>query len=353
MLVPNHGVHPVCWWVICLMLIVAHSASAEAPRRDVVVLKNGDRITGEVKKLEHGLLYIDTPYTTDAIPVDWLHVERVQSTTLFQMEMSDGKRLVGTIEKISSAENPNQDFGIRNAGVETRVRASDVVDIQTQKRNVWRQLEGSVNYGFSFASGSNDPVVNLDAATAYRSTKFGTGVYLNLSLSGHTDSGSTNRLDISIPSAFYLSRHAFVGSFVDFLSSSEQSLDLRQTFGGGYGRYFIRTNRTQLSWLGGLAYVKEAYSTGFNPNAQNLEGLFKLDYSWFRFNTSEIGTSLQIFPGLTDFGRIRSNLTANYSVKLPHDLNWQFSLWDTYDNQPPVNAIKNEFGVSTGFGLTF
>jgi hypothetical protein len=41
-----------------------------------------------------------------------------------------------------------------------------------------------------------------------------------------------------------------------FFSSNQQSLDLRQTYGGGYGRYFIRINNTQLSRLEGVVYVK-------------------------------------------------------------------------------------------------
>jgi hypothetical protein len=49
-------------------------------RHDTVIMKNGDRLTGEVKKLEQGVLYIETDYFSGSVGVDWLQVEKVEST---------------------------------------------------------------------------------------------------------------------------------------------------------------------------------------------------------------------------------------------------------------------------------
>jgi putative salt-induced outer membrane protein YdiY len=342
----------LCAWMV---LPTAADAAKAPERRDVVVMKNGDRITGKIKKLDHGQLFIEPPYVVAPIPVDWLQVDRIESTAKFQLEMSGGKRLVGTIQKVPTKDNANQDFVIENGGVETRVRAIDVVAFQSQKSNFWRQLKGSVNLGASYVSGSTATSVNLDADTSYNTTKYQVGAALSSNYSSQSGSNSSNRQDLSSASSYYLSRHAFVGSFLDFLTSDQQSLDLRQTYGGGYGRYFIRTNNTQFSWLGGLVFVKEAYSpeSGMNPKDQNLEGLIELNYDWFRFNTSELSTSFQLFPGISDAGRVRSNLNAAYSINFTHDIVLRLNLFDTFDNRPPENALKNQFGVSTTFGLTF
>jgi putative salt-induced outer membrane protein YdiY len=332
------------------------AGAAKAPeRRDVVVMKNGDHITGKIKKLDHGQLFIEPPYVVSPIPVDWLQVDRIESTAKFQLEMSGGKRLVGTIQKVSTKDNPNQDFVIENGGVETRVRAADVVAFQSQKSNFWRQLKGSVNLGASYVSGSTATSVNLDADTSYNTTKYQIGAALSSNFSSQSGANSSNRQDLSSSSSLYLSRHAFVGSFLDFLTSDQQSLQLRQTYGGGYGRYFIRTNTTEFSWLGGLVFVKESYNpeSGMNPKDQNLEGLLELNYDWFRFNTSELSTSFQLFPGISDAGRVRSNLNAAYSINFTHDIVLRLNLFDTFDNRPPENALKNQFGISTTFGLTF
>jgi putative salt-induced outer membrane protein YdiY len=341
-------------WIFCAIWLLAHCASAQ--RRDVVMIKNGDRITGKIRKLDHGQLFIETSYAVDPIPVDWLQVERVESTAQFQVEMSNGKRVAGTIQMNSTTENSNGDFLIRSADAgETLVQAANVVAIQSQKSNVWRQMKGSVGFGFSYASGSSETSVNINAADSYTSTKFQVGGSLSSAVTGRSDTGRTNRQDISTYSYIYLSRHAFVGNLAEFLTSDQQSLNLRQTYGGGYGRYFIRTNNMQLSWLGGTVYVKESFNpdSGLHPNDQNMEGLLQLNYDWFHFNTSELQTNFQVFPGFSDAGRVRSNLNASYAVKFTRDLGLTFNLWDSFDNRPPTNARKNEFGVSTNFGLTF
>lgn len=76
--------------------------------------------------------------------------------------------------------------------------------------------------------------------------------------------------------------------------------------------------------------MKEAYSANTGPNShdQNAEGLLILNYDWYRFNTTELQTRLQLYPGVSDPGRFRSNLDASYSVKLPHDVNWSISMWE-------------------------
>ena len=35
-------------------------SAAQAKRKDVVIMNNGDHFTGEVKRLENGLLYVET-----------------------------------------------------------------------------------------------------------------------------------------------------------------------------------------------------------------------------------------------------------------------------------------------------
>lgn len=318
-------------------------------------MKNGDKITGEIKRLERGQLYIETEYATDPIPVDWLQVDRIESKARYQIELDNGQRLTGTIAKVSSSEAPGQDFQIQEGGALERLRSAEIVGIQSQKASFWRQLRGTVDYGFSYTSGNQQTSSNLGASVSYPSTRFKMDASLNSSITSQAQAGRTNRQNVSTTSQFYLSRHAFIGSLVDFLTSNQQSLDLRTTLGGGYGRYVIRNSRTQLAWIAGSVYIKELYdpTSGLNPKQQNIEGLVGIEYSWYRFNRTELQTSFQLYPGLSDTGRVRSTLNSSVLVKLASDLYWKFSLWNTFDSKPPVKAKRNEFGVSTSFGWKF
>jgi hypothetical protein len=50
---------------------------------DVVVMKNGDRMTGQVKSLNAGILSVSLDYVNGTISVDWSEVAHLESSQLF------------------------------------------------------------------------------------------------------------------------------------------------------------------------------------------------------------------------------------------------------------------------------
>ena len=94
--------------VVFFFLIILICLPVSAKRQDLVIMKNGDRLTGEVKKLEHGVLFVDLQYVSGSVGLDWLQVERVQSTGGFQVVLKNGERVAGTIEKVTAAKRPTR-----------------------------------------------------------------------------------------------------------------------------------------------------------------------------------------------------------------------------------------------------
>src|SRR4026208_1300488 len=64
---------------------------------DVVVLKNGDRLTGEIKGLQGGELRIKSDYMAEAVRLDWSRVERLESKSMFMIWLVDGKLVTNVI----------------------------------------------------------------------------------------------------------------------------------------------------------------------------------------------------------------------------------------------------------------
>jgi hypothetical protein len=72
-----------------LLLYYAFLAPAMAEKTDVVVLVNGNAVTGEVKSLEFGVLR----YSTDSmgtVSIDWEDIVSVSSQEHHQVELTDG-----------------------------------------------------------------------------------------------------------------------------------------------------------------------------------------------------------------------------------------------------------------------
>jgi hypothetical protein len=108
-------------------------------------MTNGDRFTGEVKSLSNGVLYLKTDYVAENIGVDWAQVQNVESSAVFQVTLVNGVHLIGKIKR-QSPDKPKsrEEFLIETNSGTTRVPASNVAEIATQKPSVWRQLSGRV-----------------------------------------------------------------------------------------------------------------------------------------------------------------------------------------------------------------
>lgn len=352
---PVHRAFRHAWLALCIAALAAPALYAQEKPKDVIIMKNGDRLSGDIKNLQSGYLEIDMPYVLDPIRVDWLQVERLESSDAYRIELTDGRRLEGTIAKEDAATAPDGDFQLRMDDIESRFPAPDVVLIEGIKTSWWHQLKGAIDVGFGFTSGNDQTQNNLTASIEYPGTRFKVGTNLTSSVTSTAGLDDTNRHELSTTSQIYISRNLFVGNILSFLTSSQQSLDLRTTAGGGLGRYLVHNNRTEFSVLAGGVYTRELYdpSSGIEPKQNNAEILLGTSISWFRFDRADFKTTLEVYPSMSDWGRVRLNLNSSLSIKFAHDLYLKFSLWDTFDSHPPVSARKNELGVSNTVGWSF
>jgi len=334
-------------------LVILLCLPAQAKRNDVVIMKNGDHLTGEVKKLEHGILYINLAYVSGSTGLDWEEVEQVQSTGGFQVVLKNGERVAGTIEKKSAAEAPDKDFSIHAAHGEVSAASPDVVTVESQKQGFWRQLTGAIDLGYNFSSGNSQTAVSADANANYLTTKWLAGASIDSSFSGQSGGSQSNLLEVQTIDGRFLNRSSFLMGLGDFLHSSQQDLSLRTTLGGGYGRYLIRSNHNTLAWLGGVVYTHENFESSDQPAGQNVEALLGLQYEMFHFDRYNLQSQVLVYPGLSDAGRVRATTKTTFTLKLVNNFHIDFSLLDNFDSSPPFNAKRNELGVSNTLGWTF
>jgi hypothetical protein len=172
--------------------------------------------------------------------------------------------------------------------------------------------------------------------------------------SGQSEGETTRRNNLNAQYWKLFKRKWFYGGIVDLLSSDQQSLDLRTTAGAAVGRTFIQTDRTSLSAFGGVAVARERFSSDQpQPRTTSAEALFGMDFSTFRFRSLDISSRFLVWPSLTDPGRIRMGLNSNFRVELVKDLFWNLNLYENFDSRPPINAKRNDLGVTTSFGWKF
>ena len=76
-------------------LLLALAAPAQADdSMDVLILKNGDRITGTIHKVWDGEVYIEPPYA-DEIKIDLGKIKAIDARRDFEFEFYTGEKFTG------------------------------------------------------------------------------------------------------------------------------------------------------------------------------------------------------------------------------------------------------------------
>lgn len=96
--------------LIVILTLLAGPAFAKR-KDDVVVMKNGDRFTGEIKGLQHGELIFKAAYMVDSVRLDWNRVERLESKDSYIVALSSGARVTGNIERETIARELGSEVG--------------------------------------------------------------------------------------------------------------------------------------------------------------------------------------------------------------------------------------------------
>jgi hypothetical protein len=145
------------------------------------------------------------------------------------------------------------------------------------------------------------------------------------------------------------------GGIANFLSSSEQQIDLRSTLGGAFAIRPIYTNRTNLSLIAGLAFTDEKDQADATSTAKkhSLDSAAAIQFSTFRFDSTTFNTTIWVYPSLTTLGRVRMTINEDVYYKFYKDFYVRASFYDNYDNRPVVGAPPNNLGFSSTVGWSF
>ena len=341
--------------VLTLVLILTWTSAAGATNKDdVVILKNGDRLTGEIKGLQRGELRIKADYMAEAVRLDWARIERLESKSTFIISLVDGKLFTNVMRLLPSNSNEVSNFVIGSAAGELRVPQLDVVRILPAEPGFWRRLEGAIDFGLSFTSGNDQYQTSLTATTTYRTGNNSFTAGIDSSFSGQPEGDSTTRKQFTFDYRRQLTPRYYVGGLFDLLQSDQQSLNLRTSIGGLVGRNLRQTESSRLSVFAGLVGTREHYSNVLGkPETTNADALAGVDLNIFHFKTTDISSRFSLFPSLTTPGRMRLQATSNLQIKIAKDLYWGFHLYENFDSKPPVRADKNDLGISTSLGWKF
>jgi hypothetical protein len=332
------------------LLFLTALAPLFAQKTDIVVLTNGDRITGEIKKLERGRL----EYSTDDIGrlyIDWTKVAKISSKQRFDVELNEGSRHFGSLEE---APDPGWVIVLGDQGPAT-LRIVSVVKITPLEATFFARIKGYIDLGFSFQKANQLTNWTSGSELAYRTIKSEYRIQASSYFSQQRDveSTSSNLLGFQY-SRLFKSRWLFL-LLGRLQQNQELGLKLRSSFGGGGGRQAIQTNSMLLLLAAGVSATRETYYEE-EGSQYNAEAFVAANFDAFRYEKPRLDSnlSLAIFPNITDPGRVRIEAKGRVSYEVLKNFFITLSASDQFDNRPVgVGASKNDFRVDTSVSWSF
>jgi len=340
--------------IVALMILLWIIPASARRKDDVVILKNGDRLTGEIKKLQRGELSLYASYMVESVRLDWSKVERLESKSQFLIFLTNGSVFTGSLQVVSEAGSGDQNFLIDVDNERLKVKQSDVIKIMPAEENFWHHLEGAIDFGFNFTSGNSQYQAELLASTTYRHGDHSLTASVDTVFSGQTKGSSTARRQLTFDYSKQLTPKYYVGGLADLLSSDQQSLELRTSAGGLFGRNIRRTENTRWSVFGGVVVAREKYSSiTSQARTTDVAGITGTDFLTFRFTRTDIRSRLIMYPSLTTPGRVRMQANSYLRFRIARDFFWGFHVYENFDSKPPISANKNDLGISTSLSWKF
>jgi hypothetical protein len=321
-----------------------------AKKTDIIVLYNGDKITGEIKQLFQGRLQ----YSTDdmsTISVEWDKIAKISSRNRFDIELDSGVRYISSIQE--AAENGK--MVIESEGKTLELELLSIVRIELLDVTFWKRVKGYMDFGLNLQRADRLRQYTFKTEATYRSAKWHTKVVAESFYSEEEDSETDTRNSLNFQRSRLLKNRYFLTGLTHLQQNRELGLKFRATVGGGGGRNFKQTNSMILSGILGMAGVWERYYKTEDTTYET--ALFAaLSHQVFRYDDPKLssGVNLAIIPYISSFGRIRSEFEGRLSYEIIKDFSISLSAFDHFDNEPEdEKASRNDWGLTGSLTWSF
>ncbi len=341
----------------CALALILDVSAGAREKTDILVMKNGDRMTCEIKGLAAGILYVSFDYIDGTASVDWSKVARVESNQPFLVKGTDGSVYTGKLRTLDTAAGrPVKILVVGTGQQETMIERSQIVDMLVTSEKFWQRFNGEISFGWIYSKGNQSNQYSMGSQVEYVRERWKAGASLDSSLSSSAGTNTSTHNVLNLAAQHLLPWNQwFYSGLATFLQSSEQKITLQSTLGFGVGRYLKNTNRTTISLLGGAAWQNTKYETSLVPlGKQNIAAaLIYVDVKTFKFSKTNVNLTATLLPAVSDPGRVFFSTKDSYYIKLFKNLKWNLSFYGNWDSRPPPGFPGSDYGTSSGVSWTF
>jgi putative salt-induced outer membrane protein len=330
---------------------------------DKVALVNGDVLTGEITKLDKGVLHLT--YHKQKLELPWEEISAIESAENVHLLLEDGQTLVGVL-KISAA---GSEVATSSAGL-VALRKEAITSIRSSAEETAYQAQiarlrnpglidlwsGFIDTGLATTQGNAESTtVNVSFSAARTSPRDKISVFLTSLYARSDASGVALTTANAIRGGFRynvnVNERLFSFGFTEMDYDEFQGLDLRFVPGGGFGYRWLRTDRTRFEFFGGGSLNREFYQGDISRTS----GELVLGEEIFRqlFTGMHLEHKLTFYPNMSDTGEYRINLDNALVTRLARWISLQLTLSNRLNSNPITGKEKNDLLFTTGLRFNF
>ena len=232
-----------------------------------------------------------------------------------------------------------------------------------RKIRPWHNWKGSLNLGFGLVQGTRDAstvntsvsgtrnVPDLSGIPARRRTVYNLNFILASTQQPDGLSISTQTATTHLRQDYLFSGREFLFWTVGFDHNDALNLNLRQSYGGGFGYDWVKKERVELTLLVGVTATRENFAQQLNRT----QGEF-LAGERFRLNLFpgvQWVNEIRFFPSLNHAGQYRLDAVSSLVSRITKTISFQMRLTDNYISNPLGVGQKNQFTFTSGLAVHF
>jgi hypothetical protein len=230
------------------------------------------------------------------------------------------------------------------------VKIEEIVVLDDIDQGFLNQIYASIELGFDNTKANNFRQLSIRSNLGYIDEHWQLDGSFNTLNSVQDDVDDIKRTDGGVRFKYFLPHDWYPMISIDFLSNTEQQLDLRTVGKLGLGKYVIHTNTLYWGFSLGASHNAENYSGTETPDRDSWEGFLNTELNIFNMGDLSLLTQLFVYPSFTEEGRWRSDFNFDAKYDLPLDFFVKLGYTLNFDNQPAEGSSDTDYVFHAGFG---
>ena len=369
--------------VLALSVVSPHALSQAASAGDVLVLANGDQLTGKLVSEAEGKVTFHSDMAGD-LSFTWDKIKSIHTSQKFaviqqgqhvSLKTPDTDVAQGTV--VIQDEKVEVNTGIGAPKEIPQKSAEYMVDEDSYVKELHGKHGWSYGWGGSLTAGAADVEATQNSRTftgagsfirtipggtwmdpRNRTTADFSVAYGSLSQPGAATT-KTNIIHADAEHDWFLSPRLYALVDTSFDHNYSQGLNLQQIYGGGLGFVVVKTPRQELDLKGDIHYERQNF--GFTPGIipptatpnKNLIGADIGDTYMAKLAHGLVfNQGLVVTPAFNTPKAYSALATAALTFPVYKRLGFSLSALDDFLNDPAFGSKKNSFQFSAGLTYT-